>query len=278
MPLRRRREPQPSLQERRGPAPREPPPVRTSLRGPACNHAQAPGPCSLLLPVSIGVDSCVWNGLCPSICWTHTRLRSELREGRRCVFLGPGRCLLTHSWGSSSRQTPGSAHLFWCHQQVYVCTPSPLSDCGSWQAFLNSRCGAVSAARSYETSDYITESTFSLTIVVGLIFNYSRDSVLPFYHLQNLTHHTHSKNVHQITELNFTCKALYELQSHSVKGNTLKQACHFPYSVFTLMRKRCLVSTTWVSAPGSALKQRLLISHQTTVKVSQKQSKVDSAF
>ena len=47
---------------------------------------------------------------------------------------------------------------------------SLLSDCGFWQAFLNSQCGAVSASPSYKTSDYITESTFSLTIVLGLIF------------------------------------------------------------------------------------------------------------
>lgn len=95
------------------------PPVHTRLRGPACNHAQAPGPCSLWLPVSIGVDSSVWNGLCLSICRIHTPLRTELREGRRFVFPGPGRCLLTHSWGSrnasSPHRTSGSAHVYWRH-------------------------------------------------------------------------------------------------------------------------------------------------------------------
>lgn len=82
--------------------------------------------------------------------------------------------------GSSSHQTPGSAPLLTSSAGVRLYVKSTLQTVGPWQAFLNSRCGAVSASRSYETSDYITESTFSLTIVVGLIFNYSRDSVLPF--------------------------------------------------------------------------------------------------
>ena len=106
----------------------------------------------------------------PSAGFIHHSGQRSVKAG--FVFLRPGRCLLTHGWGSRNGGRLTSTDVI---TQVYVWPSRPLSDCGSWQTLLNSRCGAVSASPSYEKSDYITEPTFSLTIVLGLIFNYSRN-------------------------------------------------------------------------------------------------------
>lgn len=160
----------------------------------------------------------------PSAGFIHHSGQRPVKAGS--VFLRPGRCLLTHGWGSRNDWRLASTDVI---TQVYVWPSSPLSDCGSWQTLLNSLCGAVSASPNYEKSDYITEPTFSLTIVLGLIFNYSRNYV---YHLQTLTHHTHSKNVHQITEFHlqstlWTSEPFCKRQ-HSQTGISFPLFCFYP--------------------------------------------------
>lgn len=121
------------------------------LQGPCpANHAQAPV-CHTVsgFHVSTCVDSSVWNGLCLSICQIHITLSPKFREGRGFVLPGPRAVPADMLLGfkepllASSDLSLHTPLLTSSRRCIFVCQVHPF-DWGSWKAFLNSPCRAVS--------------------------------------------------------------------------------------------------------------------------------------